>query len=112
MSGRSRGKARAAELEADARALTLLVFVRNAGHAPELELSVIVNGTGLSTWRARGALARLRGRGLIGRRRVGRNEGRGRSFLVWRVLPSSPSPPPPSPPGWLRPPDPPQSARS
>jgi DNA-binding MarR family transcriptional regulator len=69
-----------AELEAEGKTLAAL---RARG---PMNLALLRELTGLSQWRARGALQRLSGRGLVERRRTSKAEGDGRSFLIWRAV--------------------------
>lgn len=70
---------RAPETEAEEACLRAL-------EGGEADLAEVLARTDLTTWRARGALERLRGRRKVVRRRVPRSEGGGRSFHAWRLL--------------------------
>lgn len=62
------------------------VLERLQRHGP-VNLVALCALTGLSVWRARGALQRLEGRMLVGKRRLSKAEGEGRSFLLFRAIP-------------------------
>lgn len=71
------------EKDAEAERLSLERLERHG----TMNLVALCALTGLSSWRARGALQRLEGRLLVGKRRLSKAEGEGRSFLVFRAIP-------------------------